>query len=102
MDIDSPSTAAKFHLKAFSTANQTGLRYPVVMQSSLGGFQVASAKGKKRQPHVSLSLFFLPICFYIHTFMAAIVHRLVFSSPNLRQTLSKNGCSWHSRLAWNV
>ena len=51
MDLDAPGTAAKFHLKAFSTANLPGLRYPVAMQSSLGGFQVASTKGKKRQPH---------------------------------------------------
>lgn len=51
MDLGAPGTAAKFLLKAFSTANQPGFRYPAAMQSSLGGFQVASAKGKKRQPN---------------------------------------------------
>lgn len=51
MDLDAPGTVAKFHLKAFSTANQPGLRYPVAMQSRFGGFQVASTTCKKGQPH---------------------------------------------------
>jgi len=51
MVLDAPGTAAKSHLKAFSTVNQPELRYPVAMQSILGGFQVASTKGKKGQPH---------------------------------------------------
>lgn len=51
---------------------------------------------------ISLCLCFRPVWFYSHTLMAAIVRRSEFCSPNLRQTLSKNGCSWRSKLAWNV
>lgn len=50
MDLGAPGIAAKFRLKEFSSDSQPKPRYPVAMQSSVGGFQMASTKGK-REPH---------------------------------------------------
>lgn len=52
--------------------------------------------------NISFSLCFLTIYFYILTLTQDVVLRSEFCSPNLRQTISKNGCSWLSKLAWNV
>lgn len=96
MDQDAPSTAAKFALGVFPTADQPGLRYPNVTHlEALAGFmellerQEGAAKGKGgfrvvedlRVP-LSLSLWFLPFWFYTHALAAAIVCRSEFYSPN--------------------